>query len=112
MELEFIAQYALITHMIEFQIGTTTADILSHLPKSFLDQSLISELHHAYCLYTNLSQIIRLCLNDYLNPDDMPPGLGDLLLHSVGEPDLLRVEKLIEETGQSVHSIFTQVFKD
>ncbi|ENN92104.1 bifunctional [glutamine synthetase] adenylyltransferase/[glutamine synthetase]-adenylyl-L-tyrosine phosphorylase [Bartonella bovis] len=112
MDLEFIAQFAVITHMIEFQIGTTTADILSHLPKSFLDQTFISELHYAYCLYTNLSQIIRLCLNDYLNPDDMPPGLGDLLLHSVGEPDLLRVEKLIEETGQSVRSIFTQVLKD
>ncbi|ENN93385.1 bifunctional [glutamine synthetase] adenylyltransferase/[glutamine synthetase]-adenylyl-L-tyrosine phosphorylase [Bartonella bovis] len=112
MDLEFIAQFAVITHMIEFQIGTTTADILSHLPKSFLDQAFISELYYAYCLYTNLSQIMRLCLNDYLNPDDMPPGLGDLLLHSVGEPDLLRIEKLIEETGQSVRSIFTQVLKD
>ncbi|MET3560171.1 glutamate-ammonia-ligase adenylyltransferase [Bartonella japonica] len=109
MDLEFIAQFALITHVVEFKIGETTADILSHLPNSFLHQSFISDLHHSYSLYTNLSQIIRLCLNDSLNPHDMPPSLSDLLLTSVGEPDLPRVEKLIEETRQSVCSIFTHV---
>ncbi|EJF75248.1 glutamate-ammonia-ligase adenylyltransferase [Bartonella alsatica IBS 382] len=106
MDLEFIAQFALITHVIEFQIGATTADILSHLPNSFLNQSFISNLHYAYSLYTNLRQIIRLCLNDSLDPDDMPPGLSDLLLSSVGELDLLRIENLIEETGKSVCSVF------
>ncbi|WP_455482304.1 bifunctional [glutamine synthetase] adenylyltransferase/[glutamine synthetase]-adenylyl-L-tyrosine phosphorylase [Bartonella sp. B35(2025)] len=112
MDLEFIAQFALITHVIEFKIGETTADILARLPKNFLNQSSISDLHYAYDLYTNLSQIIRLCLNDILNPNDMPPGLSDLLLNSVGEPDLSRVEELIEETRQLVRSIFVQVMED
>lgn len=78
MHLEFIAQFALITHVIVFQIGATTADILTQLPNSFLNQSFISDLHHAYGLYTNLSQIIRLCLNDALDLNNMPPGLSDL----------------------------------
>ncbi|EJF98702.1 glutamate-ammonia-ligase adenylyltransferase [Bartonella vinsonii subsp. arupensis Pm136co] len=111
MDLEFIAQFALITHMIVFQIGATTADILVQLPNSFLNQAFVSDLHHAYSLYTNLSQIIRLCLNTSLDSHEMPPGLSDLLLKSVGEPDLLRVEKLIEETGQSVCSIFKHIMK-
>ncbi|WP_332060323.1 bifunctional [glutamine synthetase] adenylyltransferase/[glutamine synthetase]-adenylyl-L-tyrosine phosphorylase [Bartonella sp. CB74] len=111
MDIEFIAQYALITHVTAFQIGATTEDILVHLPNSFLNQSCISDLHRAYSLYTNLSQIIRLCLNDTLNPNDMPPRLSDLLLNSIGEPDLLRVENLIKEAGQSVRSIFTQIMK-
>ncbi|WP_208433900.1 bifunctional [glutamine synthetase] adenylyltransferase/[glutamine synthetase]-adenylyl-L-tyrosine phosphorylase [Bartonella taylorii] len=111
MDLEFIAQFALITHVIAFQIGATTVDTLSLLPNSFLNQTFISDLRYAYGLYTNLSQIIRLCLNASFDPNDMPLGLSDLLLNSVGEPDLLRVEKLIEETGQSVYSIFTQVVK-
>ncbi|WP_078719505.1 MULTISPECIES: bifunctional [glutamine synthetase] adenylyltransferase/[glutamine synthetase]-adenylyl-L-tyrosine phosphorylase [unclassified Bartonella] len=111
MDLEFIAQFALITHVIDFQIGMTTADILSRLPSNFLEKSFISDLHYAYYLYTNLSQIIRLCLNDSLNPDDMPPGLSDLLLRSIGEPDLPRVEKLIEEIGQLVRTIFTKVME-
>ncbi|WP_455466536.1 bifunctional [glutamine synthetase] adenylyltransferase/[glutamine synthetase]-adenylyl-L-tyrosine phosphorylase [Bartonella sp. B39] len=111
MDLEFIAQFALITHVIVFQIGATTADILAQLPNSFLNQSFISDLHHAYRLYTNLSQIIRLCLNASIKSHDMPPGLSDLLLRCVGEPDLLRVEKLLEETEQSVCSAFTCVMK-
>ncbi|OPB35113.1 glutamate-ammonia-ligase adenylyltransferase, partial [Bartonella taylorii] len=109
MDLEFIAQFALITHVIAFQIGATTVDTLSLLPNSFLNQTFISDLRYAYGLYTNLSQIIRLCLNASFDPNDMPLGLSDLLLNSVGEPDLLRVEKLIEETGQSVYSIFTHI---
>lgn len=111
MDLEFIAQFSLITHIIEFQIGATTVDILDHLPNSFLNQSCIADLRYAYRLYTNLSQIIRLCLNDSLNPNDMPLGLSDLLLNSVGEPDLLRVEKLIVETGKLVCSVFTKIMK-
>ncbi|MCZ2203842.1 bifunctional [glutamine synthetase] adenylyltransferase/[glutamine synthetase]-adenylyl-L-tyrosine phosphorylase [Bartonella sp. A05] len=109
MDLEFIAQFSLITHVVEFEIGMTTVDVLARLPNSFLDRSCVFELHSAYCLYTNLSQIIRFCLKDSLNLDDMPPGLSDLLLRSVGEPDLLRIEKLIEDMGQLVRSIFTQV---
>ncbi|WP_208435178.1 bifunctional [glutamine synthetase] adenylyltransferase/[glutamine synthetase]-adenylyl-L-tyrosine phosphorylase [Bartonella phoceensis] len=111
MDLEFIAQFAVITHVIDFRIGATTENILAHLPNSFLNQSFIFDLHHAYGLYTNLSQIMRLCLNDFLDPSDMPPGLSDLLLSSVGEPDLLRIEKLIEETRQSVCSILTHIMK-
>ncbi|AFR26123.1 bifunctional [glutamine synthetase] adenylyltransferase/[glutamine synthetase]-adenylyl-L-tyrosine phosphorylase [Bartonella quintana] len=111
MDVEFIAQFALITHVIAFQIGASTADILAHLPNSVLNQSCIVDLHRAYSLYTNLNQMIRLCLNDAFDPHDMPPGLSDLLLSSVGEPDLLRVEKLIEETAQSVCSIFKQIMK-
>ncbi|CAF25899.1 bifunctional [glutamine synthetase] adenylyltransferase/[glutamine synthetase]-adenylyl-L-tyrosine phosphorylase [Bartonella quintana] len=111
MDVEFIAQFALITHVVAFQIGASTADILAHLPNSVLNQSCIVDLHRAYSLYTNLNQMIRLCLNDAFDPHDMPPGLSDLLLSSVGEPDLLRVEKLIEETAQSVCSIFKQIMK-
>ncbi|MCZ2158141.1 bifunctional [glutamine synthetase] adenylyltransferase/[glutamine synthetase]-adenylyl-L-tyrosine phosphorylase [Bartonella sp. 220] len=111
MDLEFIAQFALITHVIAFQIGATTANILVQLPNSFLNQSFVSDLHHAYSLYTNLSQVIRLCLNTSLDTHDMPPRLSDLLLRSVGEPDLLRVETLIEENRQSVCSIFTKLMK-
>ncbi|MET3589402.1 glutamate-ammonia-ligase adenylyltransferase [Bartonella silvatica] len=110
-DLEFIAQFALITHVTEFQIGATTADILSRLPSRFLNQSLVADLHRACSLYTNLSQVIRLCLNHSLNPHDMPPRLSDLLFNSVGEPDLPRVEQLIEETRQSVCSIFKHVMK-
>ncbi len=108
-DLEFIAQFALITHQTEFLAGRTTGEVLERLPQSFLSISSVGELHHAYRIYTNLSQIMRLCLNEKLNPDDMPPGLADLLQRTVGEPDLSRVESLISEMAEIVGTIFDEV---
>ena len=108
-DLEFIAQFALITHQSEFVVGRTTGEVLEQLPQSFLSISSVGELHHAYRVYTNLSQMMRLCLNDKLDPDDMPPGLADLLQRTVGEPDLNHVESLIVETANTVSQIFNDV---
>lgn len=108
-DLEFIAQFALICHQSEFVIGRTTGEVLERLPQSFLDISSVGELHHAYRIYTNLSQIMRLCLNDKLDPVDMPPGLADLLQRTVGEPDLGHVESLIAEMANSVGTLFDRV---
>ena len=108
-DLEFIAQFSLICHQNEFVIGRTTGEVLERLPQSFLDISSVGELHHAYRIYTNLSQIMRLCLNDKLDPVDMPPGLADLLQRTVGEPDLGHVESLIAEMANSVGTLFDQV---
>jgi len=108
-DLEFIAQFALITHQSEFVVGRTTGEVLEKLPQSFLSISSVGELHHAYRVYTNLSQMMRLCLNDKLDPDDMPPGLADLLQRTVGEPDLNHVESLIVETAKTVSQIFNDV---
>ena len=108
-DLEFIAQFSLICHQSEFVIGRTTGEVLERLPQSFLDISSVGELHHAYRIYTNLSQMMRLCLNDKLDPVDMPPGLADLLQRTVGEPDLGHVESLIAEMANSVGTLFDQV---
>lgn len=108
-DLEFIAQFSLICQQNEFVIGRTTGEVLERLPQSFLDISSVGELHHAYRIYTNLSQIMRLCLNDKLDPVDMPPGLADLLQRTVGEPDLGHVESLIAEMANSVGTLFDQV---
>lgn len=108
-DLEFIAQFALISHQCPFTIGRTTGEVLAHLPDSFLDLSAVGELHHAYRLYTNLSQVMRLCLNEKLDPNDMPPGLADLLQRTAGEPDLKRVESLVADTAQAVAEIFDRV---
>ena len=108
-DLEFIAQFSLITHQSEFVVGRTTGEVLEQLPQSFLSISSVGELHHAYRIYTNLSQMMRLCLNDKLDPDDMPPGLSDLLQRIVGEPDLNHVESLIVETANTVSQIFDDV---
>lgn len=108
-DLEFIAQFATITHLVDFSVGRSTAEVLGHLPTTVVDNSTILELNHAYQLYTNLTQIMRLCLNDKLKLDDMPPGLADLLQRVAGEPDLQRVEGLLAENAQFVAKIFDRI---
>lgn len=108
-DLEFIAQFAAITHLVDFSVGRSTAEVLGHLPTTVIDNSTILELNHAYQLYTNLTQIMRLCLNDKLKLDDMPPGLADLLQRVAGEPDLQRVEGLLAENAQFVAKIFDRI---
>lgn len=108
-DLEFIAQFATITHLVDFSVGRSTAEVLGHLPTTVIDNSTILELNHAYQLYTNLTQIMRLCLNDKLKLDDMPPGLADLLQRVAGEPDLQRVEGLLAENAQFVTKIFDRI---
>ena len=108
-DLEFIAQFATITHLVDFSVGRSTAEVLGHLPTTVIDNSTILELNHAYQLYTNLTQIMRLCLNDKLKLDDMPPGLADLLQRVAGEPDLQRVEGLLAENAQFVAKIFDHI---
>lgn len=108
-DLEFIAQFATIAHLVDFSVGRSTAEVLGHLPTTVIDNSTILELNHAYQLYTNLTQIMRLCLNDKLKLDDMPPGLADLLQRVAGEPDLQRVEGLLAENAQFVTKIFDHI---
>lgn len=108
-DLEFIAQFATIVHSTDFSIGRTTAEVFGHLPQTFLDSASVYQLQHAYRLYTNLTQIMRLCLNEKFDPNDMPPGFADLLQRAAGEPDLARVESLLAENGKFVADIFDKV---
>lgn len=105
-DLEFIAQYAVLTGNTEHIIGQTTGEVLARLSPKFCSPSQSSALHYAFQLYTNLSQTIRLCLDEAIEPETMLPGLADVLQRSAGEPDLARVESLVKETADDVRSAF------
>lgn len=111
LDLEFLAQFAALTHQTEFEIGLTTGQVLARLKTGFIHASELGSLQSADRLYTNLSQIMRLCLNDDLDLEHMPPGLADLLQRAAGEPDLLRVESLITETMAGVRKIFNHAVR-
>ncbi|RCL00193.1 MAG: glutamate-ammonia-ligase adenylyltransferase [Candidatus Tokpelaia sp. JSC189] len=105
-DLEFIAQYAVLIGRVGFEAGRTTSDTLLQLPKNFATIMDGSDLHHACVLFTDISQIMQLCLNKVFNLDDMPPSLSTLLQRVVGEPDMLRVKNLIRETASGVRNAF------
>ncbi|MEO3998577.1 bifunctional [glutamine synthetase] adenylyltransferase/[glutamine synthetase]-adenylyl-L-tyrosine phosphorylase [Mesorhizobium sp. CAU 1732] len=107
-DLEFIAQCARLTGNIEPDTWppTSTGDALSRLTPGFCDAQAREELEAAYELYLTLTQIMRLCLTGPFEPEDVPPGLADLLLRSTDLPELPVLEAHIKETSKRVEKHF------
>ncbi|RNJ46150.1 bifunctional glutamine synthetase adenylyltransferase/deadenyltransferase [Mesorhizobium erdmanii] len=106
-DLEFIAQVAVITGQVEAgPRATGTAEILSRLAPGFADAGARQELGAAFALYLALTQMTRLCLTGPFERDDVPPGLSDLLLAVTDLPDFGVLEAHLKETSQEVRKDF------
>ncbi|TPK92056.1 bifunctional [glutamine synthetase] adenylyltransferase/[glutamine synthetase]-adenylyl-L-tyrosine phosphorylase [Mesorhizobium sp. B2-4-17] len=106
-DLEFIAQVAVITGQVEAgPRATGTAEILARLAPRFADAGVRQELGDAYSLYLALTQMTRLCLTGAFERDDVPPGLSDLLLAVTDLPDFGVLEAHLKETSQKVRKDF------
>ncbi|TIM40307.1 bifunctional [glutamine synthetase] adenylyltransferase/[glutamine synthetase]-adenylyl-L-tyrosine phosphorylase, partial [Mesorhizobium sp.] len=106
-DLEFIAQVAVITGKVEAgRRATGTADVLSRLAPDFAGAQIRQELCDAYALYLALTQMTRLCLTGVFERDDVPPGLSDLLLAVTDLPDFGVLEAHLKETSQNVRKDF------
>ncbi|MER9373639.1 bifunctional [glutamine synthetase] adenylyltransferase/[glutamine synthetase]-adenylyl-L-tyrosine phosphorylase [Mesorhizobium sp. M0491] len=111
-DLEFIAQVAVITGQVETgRRATGTAEILSRLAPGFADAGIRQELGDAYALYLALTQMTRLCLTGAFERDDVPPGLSDLLLAVTDLPDFGVLEAHLKETSQKVRKDFDLLFR-
>jgi glutamate-ammonia-ligase adenylyltransferase len=111
-DLEFIAQVAVITGQVETgRRATGTAEILSRLASGFADAGIRQELGDAYALYLALTQMTRLCLTGAFERDDVPPGLSDLLLAVTDLPDFGVLEAHLKETSQKVRKDFHLLFR-
>ena len=112
-DLEFIAQCAVLTGGVEVQAGrvTGTAEILARLAPDFADAQTRQELCDADALYSALTQIIRLCLTGPFDRKDVPPGLADLLLRATDLPDIGVLEAHVKETAQRVRKHFDRLLR-
>jgi len=106
-DLEFIAQVAVLTGAVACDPRPTgTGEILAHLAPAFADPQIRLDLTDAYSLYSGLTQITRLCLTGPFEPNDVPPGLSDLLLRQTDLPDFGVLEAHLKETAQKVRGHF------
>ncbi len=106
-DLEFIAQVAVITGQLEPGPRVTgTAQILSRLSPSFAEADVKQELGEAYSLYLAVTQMTRLCLTGVFEREDVPPGLSDLLLAVTDLPDFGVLEAHLKETSRKVRQDF------
>ncbi|MGB3899851.1 MAG: bifunctional [glutamine synthetase] adenylyltransferase/[glutamine synthetase]-adenylyl-L-tyrosine phosphorylase [Mesorhizobium sp.] len=109
-DLEFIAQVAVITGNVEENgHATATADTLAHLAPGFAPMQARQELAEAYAFYQALTQMIRLCLTGNFDRNDVPPGLADLLLAVTGLPDFGVLEAHLKDTAATVRGHFDRL---
>ncbi|AQS42029.1 MAG: Glutamate-ammonia-ligase adenylyltransferase [Candidatus Tokpelaia hoelldobleri] len=97
-DLDFIAQYAVLTRKSACKAGASAGEILAGMGRS--------DLLAAWRLYSDVEQIMRLCLMEVFSPDDMPAGLADLLARSAGEPDVARLQGALARTAAEVRAAF------
>ncbi len=109
-DLEFIAQVAVLSNAVEGEGRTTsTQEVLSRLAPDFADVQTRQELAEAHELFSGLTQIIRLCITGRFEPDDIPPGLADLMTGYTGLPDIAVLEAHVRETAGRVEAHFRRL---
>jgi glutamate-ammonia-ligase adenylyltransferase len=111
-DLEFIAQVAtLCGDIADGGRHPATVEGLSRLADGFADEQARDDLVAAHNLYTTLTQIIRLCLTGPFEPEDVPPGLADLMLASTDLPDMAVLQSHVGETLRKVASHFDRLLR-
>ncbi|MBX8824576.1 bifunctional [glutamine synthetase] adenylyltransferase/[glutamine synthetase]-adenylyl-L-tyrosine phosphorylase [Ochrobactrum sp. SFR4] len=111
-DLEFIAQFAVLTGQVATDIRHTSTELnLRHLKPDFSSPALAEELAAAHHFYSNLTQIIRLCVDDNTGREDYLPGLLELLCRAAELPDIAHVEHQLDQTTELVAKAFKQLLK-
>ncbi|MFL4467337.1 bifunctional [glutamine synthetase] adenylyltransferase/[glutamine synthetase]-adenylyl-L-tyrosine phosphorylase, partial [Brucella melitensis] len=109
-DLEFIAQFATLAGYVKKTPRPfATEEVLANLDPFFGDPAMVDGLVEAHRFYTNLSQAIRLCLNDSAGLDQFPPGMRELLCRVAGLPDIERIEYELLEHYRLVRAAFDKL---
>ncbi|MFN7011146.1 MAG: bifunctional [glutamine synthetase] adenylyltransferase/[glutamine synthetase]-adenylyl-L-tyrosine phosphorylase [Allorhizobium sp.] len=114
-DIEFIAQHlALIARgrgvAIEVN-GLSTAEALKRLGGQLMDPNDLDLCLAALKLYTELSQVIRLCVDGGFDPANVPAGLIDLVCQAGDSPDLKALEAEIKRLSKAVRKVFQGVVR-
>lgn len=112
-DIEFITQYlALVAPakgVAPLPAGTNTGDALKLLGSALINPNDLDVAVEALHLFTELSQIVRLCIEGEFEPKDAPAGLIDLVCRAGDYPDLKTLEADIRRLSKAVRRIFQTV---
>ncbi|EHS51012.1 glutamate-ammonia ligase adenylyltransferase, partial [Rhizobium sp. PDO1-076] len=111
-DIEFIAQHlALVAAVRGTPVrtnGLSTAEALKALA-SLMDPNDLDICQQALKLYTDVSQVIRLCIEGPFEPAKVPAGLTDLVARAGESPDLKLLEAEIKRLSKAVRKVFSRV---
>jgi glutamate-ammonia-ligase adenylyltransferase len=114
-DLEFIAQYLQLVASRDGSAaelsGATTLRVLEHVGASSLSHDDLGVCLQALRLFTELSQIIRLCVEGPFDPKDAPAGLVERICRAADCPDLPTVQGEIKRLSKSVRSILDRTLR-
>jgi glutamate-ammonia-ligase adenylyltransferase len=114
LDIEFIAQYKQLIYAHdapEILRRNTVAALRALAEHGALEQSEASNLVNAATLYHDLTQVIRLCVEDAFSPDSAPEGLKALITRAGGASDFERLQARLAETETTVAGIFDALDK-
>lgn len=112
-DIEFIAQYlALVAPargVAPLPAGSHTMEALKTLGAALMDANDLDAAVEALTLFTEISQIIRLCIDGELDPEEAPAGLIDLVCQAGDYPDLKHLKADIRRLSKAVRGVFHSV---
>ena len=113
-DLEFIAQHLQLVHGAEHPevLDQTTLNVYRKLAAAgLLPQATADRLIEATRLVHNLTQVLRLCIEEAFDPAAAPRGLKVLLARAGGSPDFTALERDLRETLAWVEVQFSELVR-
>ncbi|MCI9866072.1 bifunctional [glutamine synthetase] adenylyltransferase/[glutamine synthetase]-adenylyl-L-tyrosine phosphorylase [Rhizobium skierniewicense] len=112
-DLEFVAQYLTLVasakNLPQHIAGESTADVWKRVAAGTMDAQSYDDCMAALHLFTELSQIIRLCIDSDFEPKQAPAGLIDLVCRAGDCPDIGTLEGEVKRLSKTVRRVFTMV---
>lgn len=109
-DIEFIAQHLrLIASAKGVEIDTygfSTAEALDVLGEKLMPPADLDTCKQALRLFTELSQVIRLCVDGPFDPKDAPAGLLDRVCRAGDCPDIKTLEGQVKQISKEVRKVF------
>ncbi len=114
-DIEFIAQYLTLVapaRGIAVKVnGLTTEEALKAAGGALMDMNDLDLCLEAIRLYSEISQVTRLCIDGPFKPDAVPAGLIDLVCRAGDCPDIKTLEAEIKRLSKAVRKVFQTVVK-
>ncbi|MND51246.1 bifunctional glutamine-synthetase adenylyltransferase/deadenyltransferase [compost metagenome] len=118
-DIEFIAQYLRLIAPARAgskdlpvdTYGLSTAQALKALGEDLPERADLDTCLEALRLFTELSQIIRLCVDGPFDAKDAPTGLVERICRAGDCPDLVTLEGEVKRLSGEVRGVFERVMK-
>lgn len=110
-DLEFIAQGAALGGKISGKRSTSTEAILKAVRDKRLTASQLDLLVSAHQVFSSMTQILRLCLVNDPQGEEMETTLLDIMRSATDLPDVKTVKAHVENTARQVREIFDQLYR-